>query len=70
MKQCPGVRKARSASRRLAAPPSHSPAVDQHHIAALSLAIDEWAPPAEVENRMWRKVLQAVTLSATAKPLE
>jgi hypothetical protein len=67
MKQRPGVRKAPDNAQRHAEP---SPGIDQRLSVTLSLAIDEWAPPVEVENRILRKVLEAVDFKGAVEPFE
>ena len=67
MKQRPGVRKAAHKSQRLAVP---SDGTGQRQCVILSLALDEWAPPAEVENRILRRVLQAVAFKGAINPFE
>jgi hypothetical protein len=67
MKQRPGVRNAADKAQLRAAPP---PGINQRDIVNLSLAVDEWAPPAEVENRILRRVLQAVNFKGAVKPSE
>jgi hypothetical protein len=46
------------------------PALGQRDSKALSLALDEQAPPAEVEQRILRRILQAVNLKSASPPLE
>jgi hypothetical protein len=67
MKQRPGIREVPDNAQRRAAP---SAGIDPRDSVTLSLAIDEWAPPAEVENRILRKVLRAVDGKGADKPLE
>jgi hypothetical protein len=67
MKKRSGVRKAPDNAQRRSAP---SPGIDPRQSVTLSLAIDEWAPPAEVEDRILRKVLHAVDFKGSVKPFE
>jgi hypothetical protein len=67
MKQRPGVRKAPDKSRHCAAPP---PPIGKHDVVTLSLALDEWAPPAEAEDRILDRIRLAVNFKNAAEPLE
>jgi hypothetical protein len=67
MKQRPCVSKAVDKTQPRGAP---CPAIGARDSVSLSLALDAWAPAAEAEHRILRKLLQAVDPQGAAPALE